>query len=93
MSGSHGEFVIDGNMLSVEYADELKTLHVATLVIAGEDDAVTSGMLKEMHANIQGSQLAILPKTKHFTFVDQTGLFNETVDALVHSRRLPSAVR
>jgi proline iminopeptidase len=69
MSGSHGEFVIDGNMLSVEYADELKTLHVATLVIAGEDDAVTSGMLKEMHANIQGSQLAILPKTKHFTLL------------------------
>lgn len=93
MSGSHGEFVIDGNMLSVEYADELKTLHVATLVIAGEDDAVTSGMLKEMHANIQGSQLAILPKTKHFTFVDQTGLFNKTVDAFVHSRRLPSAAR
>jgi pimeloyl-ACP methyl ester carboxylesterase len=91
MSGSHGEFVIDGNMLSVEYADELKTLHVATL--AGEDDAVTSGMLKEMHTNIQGSQLAILPKTKHFTFVDQSGLFNETVDAFVHSRRLPLAVR
>jgi proline iminopeptidase len=93
MSGSNGEFIIDGNMTSVEYADRLKTLRVPTLVIAGEDDAVTLGMLKEMHANIRGSQLAILPKTKHYTFVDQTGLFNETVDAFVHSRPLPMEVR
>ena len=93
MSGSNGEFVIDGNMTSVEYADRLKTLRVPTLVIAGEDDVVTLGMLKEMHANITGSQMAILPKTKHYTFVDQTGLFNETVDAFVHSRHLPTEVR
>jgi len=78
---------------SVDYAEKLKTLRVPTLLIAGEDDAVTLGMLKEMHANIQGSQLAILPKTKHFTFVDQTGLFSETIDAFVHSRPLPPDVR
>ena len=93
MSGSHGEFIIDGNMTSVEYADKLKTLRVPTLVIAGEDDPVTLGMLKEMHANIQGSQLALLPKTKHFTFIDQTGLFNETVVAFLQSRPLPPEAR
>jgi proline iminopeptidase len=93
MSGSHGEFVIDGNMTSVEYADKLKTLHVPTLIIAGEDDLVTLGVMKEMRANIQGSQLAILPKTKHFTFVDQTGMFNDAVDAFIHSQPLPLAVR
>src|SRR5579864_7541674 len=91
MSGSNGEFIIDGNMTSVEYAEKLKTLRVPTLVIAGEDDAVTLGMLKEMHANIPGSQLAILPETKHYTFVDQTDLFNETVNAFIHSRPLPGA--
>jgi proline iminopeptidase len=93
MSGSHGEFIVDGNMTSVEYADKLKTLRVPTLVIAGEDDSVTLGMLKEMHANIQGSQLAILPRTKHFTFVDQTGLFNEAVVAFLQSHPLPPEVR
>jgi proline iminopeptidase len=93
MSGSHGEFIVDGNMTSVEYADKLKRLRVPTLVIAGEDDSVTLGMLKEMHANIQGSQLALLPKTKHFTFIDQTGLFNETIVAFLQSHPLPPEVR
>ena len=87
MSGSRGEFVIDGNMKSVEYADQLKNLHVPTLVIAGEDDVVTLGILKEISANIPGSELTILPKTKHFTFVDQTRLFNQTVDKFLHQER------
>jgi pimeloyl-ACP methyl ester carboxylesterase len=84
MSGSHGEFVIDGNMVSVEYADQLKTLHVPTLVMAGEDDPVTLGILKEIHTSIVGSQLVVLPRTKHFTFVDQTQLFNQAVEKFVH---------
>jgi hypothetical protein len=44
-----------------------------------------------MHSNIAGSQLAVLPKSKHMTFVDQTDMFNETVDAFIHSRPLPRA--
>jgi len=48
MSGSHGEFLIDGNMTSVEYADQLEKLQVPTLVIAGEDDPVTLGIEKDM---------------------------------------------
>lgn len=93
MSGSHGEFIIDGNMKSVEYAEKLKTLRVPTLVIAGEDDGVTMGMLKEIHENVGGSQLVILPHAKHYTFVDQTGLFNDSVDAFIHSRPLPPMPR
>lgn len=88
MSGSNGEFVIDGNMTSVEYAESLKTIRTPTLVIAGEDDAVTLGMQKQMHANIRGSQLVILPNTKHYTFVDQTRLFNDAVDAFIHPRAI-----
>jgi len=84
MSGSDGEFVIDGNMVSVEYADKLKSLHVPTLVIAGEDDPVTLGILKGIHASIWASQLVVLPRTKHFTFVDQTQLFNQAVEKFIH---------
>ncbi len=89
MSGSNGEFVIDGNMTSVEYAEKLKTLRVPTLIIAGEDDVVTLSMLKKMHANIRGAQLAILPRTKHY----KTGLFNEAVDAFIHSRAIPPGLK
>jgi proline iminopeptidase len=84
MSGSNGEFVIDGNMVSVEYAEKLKILRIPTLVIAGEDDPVTLGILKEIHAAIPASQLVVLPKTKHFTFVDQTLLFNQAVEKFIH---------
>jgi proline iminopeptidase len=88
MSGSNGEFVIDGNMTSVEYADKLRVLRVATLIIAGEHDAWSLQMSREMQSNIPGSQLAILPKSKHMTFVDQTKMFNDAVDTFVRSRPL-----
>jgi proline iminopeptidase len=39
MSGSNGEFIIDGNMTSVEYADKVRSLSTPTLIIAGEHDA------------------------------------------------------
>ena len=93
MSGSKGEFLIDENLTSVEYADDIKNLRVPTLVIAGEDDPVTLEIQKEMHASIHWSTLAILPHSKHFTFVDQTDLFNESVDAFIHSRPLPPTLQ
>jgi proline iminopeptidase len=90
MSGSGGEFLIDGNMTSIEYAERLRTLHVPTLIIAGEHDEISSSMANEMHSHISGSQMVVLPKSKHMTFVDQNVLFNTTVDAFIHSRPLPS---
>jgi proline iminopeptidase len=90
MSGSNGEFVIDGNMKSVEYAEKLRTIRVSTLVIAGEHDEWSLQMSEEMHSNISGSQLAVLPKSKHMTFVDQNAMFNNKVDAFIHSRPLSS---
>jgi pimeloyl-ACP methyl ester carboxylesterase len=76
--------VIDGNMASVDYADRLNALHIPTLVIAGEDDPVTLDIQKEISSRIAGSKLAILPNTKHFTFIDQTRLFNQAVDKFIH---------
>src|SRR5215470_15920971 len=38
MWGSHGEFVIDGNLKSVEYTERLSSIHVPVLMICGDHD-------------------------------------------------------
>ncbi|MGH9736096.1 MAG: proline iminopeptidase-family hydrolase [Candidatus Acidiferrales bacterium] len=75
MWGSDGEFVIDGNLKSVEYLDQLHTIHVPTLIIAGDHDECAPWLSQEMHEKIAGSKLAILPKSGHMTFVDQPNMF------------------
>jgi proline iminopeptidase len=75
MWGSDGEFVIDGNLKSAEYLDRLPAIKVPTLLIAGDHDECDPSLSREMHEKISGSQLVILPKSGHMTFVDQPGLF------------------
>ena len=79
--------MIDGNMTPVEYAEKLRNVHALTLVIAGEHDAWSLAMSHEMNDRIAGARLAILPRSKHMTFVDQTEMFNRAVDEFVHSHR------
>jgi len=79
MWGSHGEFVVDGNLTSVEYAARLASITVPTLIIAGDHDEVSPSISEAMHAKIAGSALVILPQSGHMTFVDQPGLFVKTV--------------
>jgi proline iminopeptidase len=80
MWGSHGEFIIDGNLASVEYAEKLSTLRVPTLITAGDNDECDPSLSRDMHAKIAGSRLVLFPKSGHMTFVDQTGLFLQTVN-------------
>jgi proline iminopeptidase len=84
MWGSHGEFVIDGNLKSVEYADRLSTIHVPTLIVVGDHDECDPVLSQEMNSFIPGSKLAIVPKSGHATFVDQNALFLRTVDDFLH---------
>jgi len=84
MWGSDGEFVIDGNLKSVEYVDKLPTIHVPTLIIVGDHDECDPSLSKEMHQKIAGSKLVILPKSGHMTFVDQPNLFMGAVDNFLH---------
>jgi pimeloyl-ACP methyl ester carboxylesterase len=79
MWGSHGEFVIDGNLSSVEYVDRLPTLHVPTLIMVGDHDECDPSLSKEMHEKIAGSKLVILPNSGHMNFVDQPELWIQTV--------------
>jgi proline-specific peptidase len=84
MWGSHGEFVIDGNLASVEYTDRLSTIHVPTLITAGDHDESDPSMSQVMHEKIAGSKIVILPKSGHMTFVDQPGMFLNAVETFLH---------
>lgn len=84
MWGSHGEFVVDGNLVSVEYTDRLATLKVPTLITVGDHDQTDPALAEAMHAKIAGSQLVVLPHSGHMTFVDQPRLFGEAVDGFLH---------
>jgi proline-specific peptidase len=52
MWGSDGEFIIDGNLKSVEYADRLGTLHVPTLIVVGDHDECDPELSREMNSLI-----------------------------------------
>ncbi len=83
MWGEHGEFVIDGNLKSVEYVDRLHTIHVPTLVVVGSHDECDPSLSREMHEKIAGSKLAILPDSGHMNFVDQPELWLKAVEGFL----------
>lgn len=87
MWGSGGEFVIDGNMTSVEYTDRLSSIMVPTLITAGDNDECDPSLSKEMHEKIKRSKLVIFPGSGHMTFVDQPSLFISTVDEFLHPEK------
>jgi proline iminopeptidase len=84
MWGSSGEFIIDGNMTSVEYTDRLASIRVPTLITVGDNDECDPSLSHEMNGKISGSKLVILPKSGHMTFVDQPSLFISAVDEFLH---------
>ena len=86
MWGSNGEFVIEGNMKSVEYVDLLPTIKVPTLVIAGDHDECDPSLSRQMNQKIAGSKLVILPDSGHMTFVDQPIQFNRAVGEFLQSK-------
>lgn len=86
MWGSHGEFVIDGNLKSVEYGERLASIHVPTLVMCGDHDESDPSLSRAMHEKLAGSKLVIVPQSGHMTFVDQPNLFIKTVDDFLHRR-------
>jgi proline-specific peptidase len=80
MWGTNGEFVIDGNLRSVEYADRLGAIKVPTLITVGDHDESDPALARAMHERIAGSKLVVLPASGHMTFVDQPALFMRAVE-------------
>jgi proline-specific peptidase len=87
MWGGHGEFIIDGNLKSVEYADRLSTIKVPTLILVGDHDECDPSLSQTMHEKITGSKMVIFPKAGHMTFVDDTAMFIKTVDEFLHASK------
>jgi proline iminopeptidase len=83
MWGSDGEFIIDGNLKSVEWVDRLHTIHVPTLVMAGDHDECDPSLSKEMHERIAGSKLVIFPNAGHMNFIDQPELWQKAVNGFL----------
>ncbi len=79
MWGSNGEFVIDGNLKSVEYLDKLPSIKVPTLVICGDHDESNPRLSRTMHEKIAGSKLVIVPQAGHMAFVDQPNIYIKAV--------------
>jgi proline iminopeptidase len=79
MWGSNGEYVIDGNLVSVEYTNMLHTISVPTLITVGDNDECAPSLSELMHEKIPGSELVIYPQSGHMTFVDQPDLFIESI--------------
>jgi proline iminopeptidase len=86
MWGSHGEFVIDGNLASVDFTPRLPTLKMPTLITVGDHDESAPSLAEEMHRLIPGSKLVVLPRSGHMTFVDQPAQWLAAVDAFLHPK-------
>lgn len=84
MWGGHGEYVIDGNLQSVEYGDRLSLIKVPTLITVGDHDECAPSLSEEINKAISSSRLVVLPKSGHMTFVDQPNLFNRAVSDFLH---------
>ena len=84
MWGSDGEFVVSGNLKSVEYTDRLSTIRVPTLILVGDHDECDPSLARTMQEKIPGAQLVFLPDSGHMTFVDQPDLFIKVVDVFLH---------
>ena len=87
MWGEHGEFIIDGNLKSVEYTDRLASIKVPTLILVGDHDECDPSLSQAMHEKIAGSKIVIFPRAGHMTFVDDTGMFIQTVDDFLHAAK------
>ncbi len=56
---------------------ELKKIKADVMIMGGDRDAIRNEHLLEMHNNIPGSLLCILPGTTHFPYQDRTKWFLE----------------
>jgi pimeloyl-ACP methyl ester carboxylesterase len=74
-------------MTRVDSTPMLATLRIPVQVIVGEHDALTPPPLSEqMHHDIPGSQLAVIPGAGHMSNMDQPAAFNEVLGAFLDRR-------
>jgi pimeloyl-ACP methyl ester carboxylesterase len=63
-----------------DVTDKLGSLHLPTLVVAGERDVLTPPRLsQELQAGIRGASLVVLPDAGHMVFLERRRLFRDSV--------------
>jgi proline iminopeptidase len=87
MWGSHGEYIIDGNLKSAEYAGKLSSINIPALITVGDNDECSPSLSKEMNELIPGSKLVIFPKSGHMTFVDQPTMFISAINEFLQQKK------
>ena len=72
----------------IDVLDQLKDINCPALVIVGDQDHGTPPeMARQIHANLRGSELLIIPSAAHLSNVEQPEAYSRTlIDFL---RRLP----
>jgi 3-oxoadipate enol-lactonase len=64
----------------IDVTDRLKEIECPTLVIVGEQDQGTPpAMAREIHENLPGSELQIIPSAAHLSSIEQAEVFNDAV--------------
>jgi pimeloyl-ACP methyl ester carboxylesterase len=67
-----------------DFADRLRALRVPTLIVAGDEDAVTIEASLFLKKTIPGAGLAMLPRTGHLMNLEEPALFNRLVEDFLH---------
>jgi proline iminopeptidase len=73
------DFRIDGNLSGFNFVPQLQQLSLPTLIIAGDHDLASIATLEETHASIPASELVVLKRSGHMTYVDQNDAFMSAV--------------
>ena len=66
----------------IELTARLKEINCPTLIIVGDQDAGTPPeMAREIHANLKGSELKVIPFAAHLSNIEQPEVFNDALTA------------
>ena len=68
----------------IDLTTRLKEIDCPTLIIVGDQDAGTPPeMAREIHANLKGSELKVIPSASHLSNVEQPAAFNDALTAFL----------
>ena len=76
-------------IVKLDVLDRLKEIRCPALVIVGDQDPGTPPeMARQIHQNLAGSQLVIIPSAAHLSNIEQPEAFNKALDVVPRQRGL-----
>jgi pimeloyl-ACP methyl ester carboxylesterase len=68
-----------GSMWRTDLRPELPRLSVPTLIVHGGRDEIVHPNQADLFDNIPSAEVVVMPESRHFPFLDEAELFNETL--------------